>query len=137
MKIYIAARYGRKAEAKQLAEKLIAVGHEITSTWLDQKEDEMLYNEGPKSAGVFARKDLNEIDDGDVLIYLAEVEGNLWGRGGRHVEFGYALGTGKLVIVLGPMENIFHYLPEVVHFNTEEELLERVKSTDGSYFGRG
>jgi hypothetical protein len=30
--------------------------------------------------------------------------------GGRHVEFGLALAQGKRVIIVGPRENVFHYL---------------------------
>ena len=35
MKIYLAARYGRRAEMLVYAEQLRALGHEITSTWID------------------------------------------------------------------------------------------------------
>ena len=31
-------------------------------------------------------------------------------RGGRHVEYGVALGLGKLTAIVGPRENIFHHL---------------------------
>lgn len=39
------------------------------------------------------------------------------GRGGRHVEFGLALGLGKRVIVIGHQENLFHHLPQVEFFH--------------------
>jgi hypothetical protein len=37
-------------------------------------------------------------------------------RGGRHVEFGYALGIRKRVILVGPRQHVFHCLPEVEHY---------------------
>jgi len=43
-------------------------------------------------------------------------------RGGRHFEFGYAYGQGKLCVFVGPKENVFHYLPlGVRHFETYQE----------------
>jgi hypothetical protein len=120
-KFYIAARYGRKDEAFEIAQHLEMRGHKVTSTWVRQVEDEMLYTEGPDAAGLFAQKDLEEIKLADMLVYLSEDEKNEWGRGGRHVEFGYALGLGKLVGIVGPLENLFHYLPYVVHFPTVDD----------------
>jgi hypothetical protein len=38
------------------------------------------------------------------------------GKGGRHVEYGLALGLGKRLIICGPRENIFHTLPQVEHY---------------------
>lgn len=120
MKFYIAARYGRKAEAKALALKLQELGHGITSTWIDQAEDEMLYDQGPDAAARFAQKDLNEISSADGLIALSETEDSVYGRGGRHVELGYALAAGCRIIVIGPRENLFHYLLRVDLYDTEE-----------------
>jgi hypothetical protein len=39
------------------------------------------------------------------------------GRGGRHVEFGAAVATGKRLIVVGHRENLFHHLPGVEFFD--------------------
>lgn len=128
MRFYIAARYGRKAEAKALAVRLIKLGHEVTSTWVDQAEDEMLYTEGPQAAGNFARKDYAEIDAADGLVALSEDETNTWGRGGRHVEFGYAAGRGKRLIVVGPKENLFHYDPDVDLYDSVKLFLDSVGS---------
>jgi hypothetical protein len=36
-----------------------------------------------------------------------------WQRGGRHVEFGLALAWSKHLIVAGPREHVFHWLPQV------------------------
>ncbi len=54
--------------------------------------------------------------------------GKLWpvnnnSRGGRNVELGIALGRGKTVIVVGPYENIFTWLPEVRHYDTWDDCL--------------
>ena len=49
----------------------------------------------------------------DVVISFTSVGG---GKGGRHVEFGYGLGLGKKMIVVGPRENVFHTLPQIEHY---------------------
>ena len=44
--------------------------------------------------------------------------------GGFHVEFGYALGKGKSVDIIGPQLNVFYALagmPNVRHFKTSTE----------------
>lgn len=123
MKIYIAARYGRRDEANSVAFHLRENGHEITSTWINQVEDEMGYTESEGTTMGMAIKDLDEIRDADAIVALSEVDTNPWGRGGRHVEFGYAIGLEKRIYVVGPMENLFHYLPQVVVTDTIFDLI--------------
>ena len=59
-----------------------------------------------------------QIAASDIFIAFTEEPDSPYGRGGRHVEFGFAMyhyGEDhlKAVIVVGPRENIFHALPEV------------------------
>lgn len=48
-------------------------------------------------------------------------------RGGRHVEFGLAVGRGKRCIVVGPRENVFHLLPTVEHYADWAAALESLE----------
>lgn len=123
MRFYICARYGRRDEAEQLAVQLQDMGHTITSSWLGQVESEMAVDESAVVTAQLARRDLNEVKEADALVTLSELEDNPWGRGGRHVEFGAALAFGKQVFVIGPMENLFHYLPEVLVFDLIDDFL--------------
>ena len=68
--------------------------------------------------------DLEDVDRADSLLFFAEDPLIGTPRGGRHVEFGYALAKGKRCIVIGGEENIFHYLPNVMHFPTVSAFLE-------------
>lgn len=120
---YIAARYGRKEEMVGIAEALLSLGHTVTSTWMYQPVEEM-YENDPQKAGWGAQKDLDEIESADVLLYFSEKEDNKWGRGGRHVEFGYALGIRKSCWMVGPLENLFHYLPYIVQFEATESFFQ-------------
>ena len=45
------------------------------------------------------------------------------GRGGRHVEFGYAASRGKRLTIIGPRETVFHHLDGVEHFENAQEFM--------------
>jgi len=55
-------------------------------------------------------------DGGSPRMRCPECQGKGYtrsGRGGRHVEFGYAMAKGKRLIVVGYRENLFHEHPSV------------------------
>ena len=56
----------------------------------------------------FASEDLEDIRRADVVICFTEEPRSNNSRGGRHVEFGYALGLGKTIVIVGPRENVFY-----------------------------
>lgn len=115
MKIYIAGRYSRRDEFRGVAKQLEEMGHEVTSRWLseDIPLQHSMYDLAPEYAERSANYDLADIDAATVLLFFAEDV--LTPRGGRHVEFGYALAKGKFIYVIGPRENIFHYDPMVIN----------------------
>jgi hypothetical protein len=115
VKVYLASRYSDKLRMSALAEELRSKRVEVTSRWLEEphsptsqlsdlKDDYLQMN---------ALIDLEDIDRADVLVFFSVEPTQPMVRGGRHVEFGYALGTKKPIIVVGPQENIFHYLPQI------------------------
>jgi len=96
----------------------------ITSRWLDQ-DPTSGYAGGSNTAGrVFAERDLEDIMMADGFLFFAEDPAIGIPRGGRHIEMGYALAIGKTIEVIGPVENVFHMLEDVVHYPTFEEWLE-------------
>ena len=119
MKIYIAGQYWRRDELKGLALKLEAMGIEVTSRWLNEKEP--LDGGMNHKPGAWYREtaivDLEDIDRADGILLFSEDPNEGVPRGGRHVEFGYAIGTNKALHVIGPWENIFHFLPAVKHYD--------------------
>ncbi len=58
----------------------------------------------------------------DALVLFAEDEKT--GGGGRHVEFGMALGLRKGLIVVGTVENLLQRLPDVHVVDTWEDALQ-------------
>lgn len=125
MKIYIAGGYFKKDYFKEVANCLEAeFGVEITSSWLneqwppnttlDQVEDSELRS--------FAVQDCADIQRADVFMLFSSDPKVPTVRGGRHVEMGIALALGKAIWVIGPKENVFHYIPGITHFKTLADL---------------
>lgn len=116
MKIYLAARYGRRDELRSYAADLAVRGHEVTSRWLSGSHEHNDPNvpEGTSEQQLaWAREDFQDLWWSDICISFTEAVGSPYSRGGRHVEFGIALALELSCIIVGPRENIFHCLPTV------------------------
>lgn len=113
IKVYIAGRYKKLQELAVEREKFLEAGIEVTSSWLDNKEEGMSFED-------IAVLDLQDVHAADVLVVYTEPYGTAVPGGGRHVETGYALGLGMEVIVVGPLENVFHWHPRVRSFPCTE-----------------
>ncbi|GEM_PF-6660459 len=99
MKLYLAARYERRLELAHYAVLLRQQGHEVTSRWLEDNAHLSLPEQ--------VRMDLEDLEAAEALVSFTEEPG-VYSRGGRHVEYGYALAQAKQLFVVGPPENIFH-----------------------------
>ena len=126
MKIYLAARYSRQRELLGYATELLDLGHQITSRWIqgnhqvtDAELSELEFAVVKRMQ--FASEDLEDLLLADYCISFTEPPRSNASRGGRHVEFGLALGTAKRVLVVGHRENVFHCLPAVEFFATWPE----------------
>ncbi len=126
MKIYIAAPYAARAQARRYAAELTRMGYTVTSSWLDETHE---IADGTVGAAVdlddkqinqHALDDLRDIDGSDLLVVLTESAAELVGgtatSGGRHVETGYAIAKHgyRNIVVVGTPENVFHRLNGVV-----------------------
>jgi nucleoside 2-deoxyribosyltransferase len=111
MKIYIAACFPQQSEVQEKALDLENIGHTVTSRWRFQKPIGVTGGEAEFADHFLqcAIVDLQDIDDADVLILLT---GEVSRSGGKHVETGYAAAKGKRVMLVGPCENVFHWLFE-------------------------
>lgn len=130
MKIYIAARYNRKEEMKGVAARLRTAGHKVASMWMyETYEANVTLNQVPQEIlREIALSDYIELGAADAVLMFSEDPLVGTPRGGRHVEFGIAIGMGKDIYVIGPKENIFHYLPlpGINHFESLEEVLDAI-----------
>jgi nucleoside 2-deoxyribosyltransferase len=125
MRIYLAAPWVRKADAKAAAAVIEAAGHTITKRWWEHREV-------PGYGGQFrdcpedqreelaeqAYEDWRGVETADAMIVL-----NLEKSEGKAVEQGFALAYGVRLIVVGPLLNLFQYLPGVTRVSTLDEAL--------------
>lgn len=119
LKIYLAARYVRHEEMLKYAQDLDAKGFGITSRWIYGSHE---HGESFSENQRFAMEDWEDLLNADIVISFTE--GNKeYSRGGRHVEFGVARATAKHCIIVGPRENVFHYLPSIEHYDDWETCL--------------
>ncbi len=129
MRIYLAARYGRHVELETCAADLRFDGHEVTSRWHKgehQALDEDLVS-NPLIAERFAKEDYRDLLDAELCISFTETPRSSASRGGRHVEFGIAHAQGRRCWIVGPAENVFHHLPDVVHFANWPEVIRQLR----------
>jgi nucleoside 2-deoxyribosyltransferase len=126
MKVYLASRYPRRKELSALVPLLKEHNISVTSRWLNEtlSPNTTLHEVSPAFCLETALIDLEDIDRADTIVFFSEDPLIGTPRGGRHVEFGYALAKGKRIIVLGGNENIFHFLPHIIHYSTIQDFLE-------------
>lgn len=116
MKVYIAARFSRQHEVARCAGELEAAGITVTSRWFRGGHEWVGTADEEIPVGrlaQFAQEDLDDLVAADVLVCLTESPRTGPARGGRHVEFGYALGISMPTVVVGHRENVFYCLPRV------------------------
>lgn len=151
MRIYLTGQYGRRVELAGYAEELRDAGHAVTSRWLlgpDQRwgsaaigreAEALAEGESESEAAQAVRRncadqDWQDINAAGTFIAFTEPPGSTAARGGRHVELGMALamrrirllGSSRRIIVVGPRENFFCYLPEVEWYATWPEALKAI-----------
>lgn len=125
IRYYLAAAFSRREEMRGYRDELLAKVHnsEVTSRWVSdgkwaEEFSPNMLNDSPQVCISIAEGDLDDIVEADVLVLFTGA-----GRGGRHVEFGYALALGKRLVVIGTREIVFHTLPIVEFYPTWSDFL--------------
>lgn len=133
IKFYLAARYSRRDEINKCAVDLRRLGHIVDCRWLadytgdlKEKADDMENSRDniPDDGRIFAEHDVLDIQNCNVIISFTEQPRSTYGRGGRHVEFGLAYAWHKSLVVIGPRENIFHWLTPVKGYRDWKQFLQ-------------
>lgn len=135
MRVYLAARYSRRVELCAYRDDLNAIGIEVTSNWLNgprqraiagkvlgERDEAVIEAGGDALEAIELRRlcavqDVEDVRAADTFVTFTEHPDAQASRGGRHVEFGLALAERKRIIVIGPVENVFHALSEVERFD--------------------
>jgi len=107
MNVYIAGKYEARARLIEWRGRIIALGHTVSSTWLDETANRE--DVSPEYEKAAALRDIEEICNADLFILD---EWNVSNSGGREVEFGVAYLRGCDLWIVGPKRNIFHTLAD-------------------------
>lgn len=131
MRIYLAAAFERQAELRRYRVECWAAGFRVTSRWLDVVDEHV----DPRAA---AEIDVIDLLAADVLVSFTD---GRHGRGGRHAEFGIALGVSVVshapttryrwryrLMLVGPREHVFHSYPGVERFDTWDQALAALRA---------
>jgi nucleoside 2-deoxyribosyltransferase len=141
MKIYLAAAWSRREEISCVADRLRAVGIEITSNWLTE-ESALQTQATEKFLRDRAYLDLNDVDRADALVRFTDVYIDRETHksqqlvpihlisGARMFEMGYAKAKGKTLYVVGGKQNVFDRLDGVVHIKDVDELYKVMSQED-------
>lgn len=120
MRIYLAGRWRKKLDFHPIRSKILALGHIVTSGWLDESA-------AGDHAIIAAERDFHDIDRADTLILWHELKLPIESLyGGMFVEVGYALAKGKQVwaVLETKPTCIFLSLPSVQCFQDWESCFE-------------
>lgn len=129
MRIYLASNWDSKKRMAGLRDQIEATtSHNVCARWLDEQSNQNFQELEPDMAALNAYRDLGEICTVDLLIIDTAEESN---TGGREVEYGFALGAGRPVWVVGPDRNIFHAVSRK-HFTNWVDCLRALAQLYGS-----
>lgn len=125
MKLYLAAAFQRQLEMNEYRQRLIAADHEVTSRWNEpeQRHRGLATMDGAIHDDVirWASDDFNDLQAAEAVVNFTG--SGPTATGGRHVEFGMALAFEKHIYLVGPRENVFHYLLAANHFDDAEDFM--------------
>ncbi len=122
MSFYVASRFEDREHARVIRDKLLALNHYVTSRWM---EDESQCGSDADRV-IWAQNDLYDVAMADAILLYEPSHAAGVGKGGRHVEFGYAAAMDKRLYIIGQRSNIFHHLPQVSVYPTFEAFKEAV-----------
>jgi nucleoside 2-deoxyribosyltransferase len=122
MRLYVAAPFVERAEAKKVKAALMAAGHRVTSRWIDDHPgtSNAEWIDDAEKGRQEAREDLQDIEKAQAFILLNNYEHST----GRAIETGYAISAGLPIYILGRPTSGFHHLSQVKCFDTLDALLE-------------
>jgi hypothetical protein len=121
MRIYLAANYSAHPLMQAYCAILEDLGHEVTSRWIQGTHSES------NKESEYAKIDLYDLDNAEMIVFFSEQFPNSRIRGGKHVEFGYALAKEKQIVIIGDRKNVFHYLDCIRRFETFNDFCKDLK----------
>lgn len=127
LSVYLCARFQDAATMREWAAALAVENIVTTSRWITGAHDEGAGPADDETLRRFASEDLEDLRAADALVAWNPRWVHRSGRGGRHVELGYALAIGKPVILVGERENVFHWLDAVAWVPVPDALPQAIR----------
>ncbi|MGH3834083.1 MAG: hypothetical protein ACRDSF_00040 [Pseudonocardiaceae bacterium] len=126
--IYLASDYNHQWEMKKKRADIEGRGYTVISCWIDSPQRAAgiggvgISDDNLAEYELCAIRDLADLDQCSEFVMFSTGE---LSRGGRHTEYGYALGKKMLIHLVGPREHTFHCLPSpfMTHYPTWELFL--------------
>ncbi len=136
MTVYLSGQFEDAPELRRVRDELVSGGLRVTSRWLaavsSTPATAMAHEVGAAARlAAIARQDMEDIDACDVVAIFNPQSARSSGRGGRHVETGYALALGKRVIIVGVRGNVFHWLPEITVVEDWSDAIRLLQNNHG------
>ena len=115
-KVYIAAPWIHRDQARVIKHQFIAAGFRVSSTWIDGHGD----TDDELRLRAEAEQDYDDIVGSDIFVIINSAPSQ-----GKATELGFALEAGIPVILVGDRTgNIFYHLYSVNQVDTIEEAIE-------------
>lgn len=125
MKIYVAGPWVHKSDLKVIADQLRYEGFEVTSRWHDTTLNSNIYEAAPRVMQDEAQKDYDDLTKADTIVYM-----NLTKSEGKATELGIGLARGYTIYAVGGRQgNVFLHMPQIIHFNTFNEVMETLNAS--------
>ncbi|MBS3054245.1 MAG: hypothetical protein J4431_01785 [Candidatus Aenigmarchaeota archaeon] len=128
MKFYIASRFGKAAEVKEMTKKLEEMGHSVTTDWTQHGAIKP-YSQNASKAMLYSIEDVQGVLNSDVFILITDEGGK-----GMYVELGVAIAsfiekkTPRIYIVGAHNENtIFFFHPSVSRKDSIQDVLDDIR----------
>ena len=133
-RIYVAAPWIARAEAKEFANVLHEIGYEITMNWWDYESEARGLEKDTENYAKFlhmcATKDLRGVRTADAVVLMNSSKSE-----GKAVEQGIAIALGIPIIAIGKLgehsQNVFHYLPLYHWVANQKDALYKLKEVLG------
>jgi hypothetical protein len=136
LRIYLAAPWQHKTEAKQVAQQFRDAGFDISSRWHDKHHEGA---DGDKDTALLAQEASDDLfdllnSDGMVILQLVKSEGKAFEQGFLIAASQYTGLNNKLIVVSadGTRGNVFQYLEDVYDLvPTVEAAIDTAKKWPG------
>jgi hypothetical protein len=134
--VYLAARFSRKKEMKELSLRIKKLGIKVTSRWLDEEPLPKSVWQQKRFLQNTAAMDANDVFAADTLIRFSDDLStkkvpSKWCTGSRLEECGMAHAWGKQIIVVGAIQSLFDRFPQRIILKDETELLKYIRKHRG------